>query len=137
MATLSNNDIARSIYLLIKDKGDSERPLLYEKVVKFLFKKRLLSKSGEILSHLTKIVNKEEGTLVVKVLSVEPLDSKNKIYLEQFLKKTYSVKEVTLVETLDKKLLGGIRLEVNDEVVDLSMKNKVKKLQEHLTKEFA
>lgn len=135
MATLSNNDIARSIYLLVKDKGTAEQSILYEKVVKFLFRKRLLSKSGEILSHLTKIINKEEGTIVAKVSSVEALDHKTKIHLEQFLKKRYTAKEVTLVEVLEKKLLGGLRLEVNDEVLDLSVKNKVKKLQEHLTRE--
>ncbi|MDO8659236.1 MAG: F0F1 ATP synthase subunit delta [Candidatus Parcubacteria bacterium] len=137
MATLSNNDIARSIYLLSKDKTAPERSVLNEKVVKFLFRKRLLSKSGEILSHLTKIINKEAGVLVAKVSSVEALDHKMKIYLEQFLKKTYSAKEVTLLEILDKKLLGGLRLEVNDEVMDLSVKNKVKKLQEHLTRDIA
>ncbi|MEK7219375.1 MAG: F0F1 ATP synthase subunit delta [Patescibacteria group bacterium] len=135
MATLSSNDIARSIYLLIKDKTTAERSVLYEKVVKFLFKKRLLSKSGEILSRLTKIINKEEGNLVAKVSSVEALDHKTKIHLEQFLKKRYSAKEVTLVLSLDKKLLGGIKMETNDEVIDLSIKNKVKKLQEHLTRE--
>ncbi len=137
MATLSNNDIARSIYLLSKDKTASERLVLNGKIVKFLFKKRLLSKSSVILSLLTKIINKEEGKLVAKISRVEPLNSKNKSHLEQFLKKRYSAKEVTLVETLDKKLLGGFRLEVNDEVIDLSMKNKVKKLQEHLTRDIA
>ena len=43
MATLSSNDIARSIYLLIKDKTTAERSVLYEKVVKFLFKKTYLN----------------------------------------------------------------------------------------------
>jgi len=35
---------------------------------------------------------------------------------------------------VDEKLLGGFRIEVNDEVIDLTLKNKAEKLQEHLTK---
>lgn len=135
MATITNNDIARSIYLTVKDKSAGEQSLLYKQVVQFLFKKRLLSKTSEILSELTKIINKEESRVVVKVSSVESLDHKTKNNLEQFFKKRYNAKDVALVETLDKKLLGGIKMETWDEVIDLSVKNKVKKLQEHLTRE--
>ncbi len=135
MTTITNNDIAHSIYLTVKDKSSSEQSVLYKQVVQFLFKKRRLSKTGEILSELTKIINKEEGRVVVKVTSVESLDHKTKNNLEQFFKKRHNAKEVTLVENLDKKLLGGIKMETYDEVIDLSIKNKVKKLQEHLTRE--
>ena len=134
MATISNNDIARAIYLISKDKSNFEQIDISKKIVKFLFRKRLLFKASLILSQLEKIINKEEGRIVTKVSSVEKLDSKIKTNLEHSLKKRYGAKEIVLVERLDKKLLGGVRLELNNEVIDLSIKNKIEKLQEHLTK---
>ena len=131
MTTISNNDIARTIYMMSKDQEQAD---VSKNVVKFLFRKRLLSKSPEILSQLRKIINKEEGRIVAKVSSVERLDSKMKIDLEHALKKRYSAKEVVFAESINEKLLGGVKIEVNNEVIDLSVKNKIQKLQEHLIK---
>ncbi|MCX6752354.1 MAG: ATP synthase F1 subunit delta [Candidatus Nomurabacteria bacterium] len=140
MTIISNNDIARAVYLVLKGSDLEVLPPLggktskYSKVVRFLFKKRLLSKTSEILSRLGKIINEEEGRTVARVSSAEKLDQQNKIKLEHFLKKRYSAKEVVLSENLDKKLLGGLKIEANNEVIDLSVKNKIEKLQEYLTK---
>ena len=39
-------------------------------------------------------------------------------------------------EILDEKLLGGIRIEINDEIIDLTVKDEIKKLQEYLTRKI-
>ncbi|KKQ03997.1 MAG: ATP synthase subunit delta [Parcubacteria group bacterium GW2011_GWA2_36_24] len=134
MAILSNNNIARAIYLFLKDKSHSEQLDMSQKIVKFLSRRRLLSKASLILSQLGKIINQEEGRIIVKVSSVEKLNQQTKIHLEQALKKRYSAKEIMLVESLDSKLLGGLKVEVNNEIIDLSIKNKIGKLQKYLTK---
>ena len=41
---------------------------------------------------------------------------------------------MVLKESLDAGLLGGFRIEVKDEVIDLTSRNKLRKLQAHLTK---
>ena len=53
--------------------------------------------------------------------------------LTQTLTHRYKAKEIKIVENLDKKLLGGFKVEVGDEVIDLTLRNKINKLQEHLT----
>ena len=131
MTVISNNDIARTIYEMSKDKAQAD---ISKNVVKFFFRKRLLSKSSEILSQLRKIINKEEGRIVAKVSSVERLDSKMKTSLEHALKKRYSAKEIVFFESINEKLLGGVKIEIGDEVIDLSVKNKIQKLQEYLIK---
>ncbi len=135
MATLSNNDIAEAIYFLSKDKDAKEQSEISKKVVSFLSKRRLLSKAPEILSRLSKIVNKEEGRVEAKITSAEKIDSKTNSNLQHFLKHRYSAKHVELHEKVDPEILGGIRIEVGDEVIDLSMKNRIRKLQAHLVKE--
>ena len=69
MATLSNNDIAQAIYLVSKDKTSAELAPINEKIIKFLARKRLLSKSGDILEKLNKIINQKSERIVVKVSS--------------------------------------------------------------------
>ena len=134
MTVISNNDIARSIYLMSKDKSGSERVELSKKIVKFLSRRRLLSKAPDILSRLNKLVNKEEERIVAKVSSAEKLSHTRKTNLEHALKKRYSAKHVILEESINTNLIGGVKVEVNDEVMDLSIKNRLEKLQEHLTK---
>ena len=132
MTTLSNNDIARAIYLISKDKTHLELHDVINKVVKFLIRKRLLSKTGDILDRLNKIINQENEKIVVKVLSAKKLKEKIKKELVFFLRERYKAEEIIFMETIDEKLLGGIRVEVNDEIIDLTVKNKIKKLQEYL-----
>ena len=134
MATISNNDIANTIYLLSKDKRKEELPVIFKKVIDFLSSRRLLSRSGDILEKLEKIINLKEERILVKVSSAKKLDEKVKQELNFFLQKRYKVKEVQFIEKLDENLLGGMRLEINDEVIDLTIKRKIEKLQEHLTK---
>jgi F-type H+-transporting ATPase subunit delta len=133
MSAISNNDIARAVYLLAKGKSHVEQADISKKVVRFLFKRRLLSKAPQILSQLEKIINKEEGRVMAKVGSVEKLSHQTKTNIEQALKKRYSAKEIVIEESLDARLLGGIKVEVNNEVIDLSIKNRIGKLQEYLT----
>lgn len=132
MSAISNNDIARAIYLFSKEKG-VEQSLFPLKVVQFLSRKRLLSKSKDILSRLDKIINEEEGRVVARVSSKDDLSGEIKKELSQSLAKRYGGKEVVMVPHLDERLLGGFKIEVNDEVIDLTVKNKIKKLQEYLT----
>ncbi|MCX6751802.1 MAG: F0F1 ATP synthase subunit delta [Candidatus Nomurabacteria bacterium] len=136
MATLLNNDIARAIYLVSKDKTHTELHDVNKKVMEFLARRRLLSKTPDILERLDKIINYESEKIVVKVSSARKLKEELKKELIFFLKKRYKVKEVVLTETLDEKLLGGMRLEINDEIIDLTVKNKIKKLQEHLIRKI-
>lgn len=128
MSTLSNKDVARAIYLASRDNTP------FSKIVQFLARRRLLPRSGGILSDLDKIINEEEERVVAKIKSAQKLNEKTRTHLVQFFKKRYSTREVTLEEIIDAKLLGGFRIEVNNEVIDLSFRNKIRKLEEYLTK---
>ena len=132
MATLSNNNIAEAIYLGARDKSQSDQADFYKQVVQFLVRKKLFSRASEILLILNKIINKHEGRIQARVSSAKALDENTKRELRGMLTKRYSAKSVELVENLDERLIGGFRLEIDDEVIDLTIKNKIKQLQEHL-----
>jgi F-type H+-transporting ATPase subunit delta len=134
MTTFSNNNIAEAIYLASKDAKEEKQFL--HKVIQFLVKKRLLSKVPDILLALSKIINDHNKVVVAKVSSVNKINETTNKEIAGILMKRYSAKEVNFVEILDKKLLGGYKIEVNDEVIDLTIKNKLEKLQEHLTRKY-
>ncbi len=136
MATISNNDIALAIYSISKNKSKEELPAIFKKIIQFLDRRRLLSRKADILEKLDKIINLEEGRIVVKVSSARKLSEKIKKDLISLLEKRYKVKEIVLIERLNEKLLGGMRLEIDDEVIDLTVKRKIEKLQEHLIKKY-
>lgn len=135
MATHSYNDIARAIYLNSKDKSGSELTSSLQKSVKFLYRKNLLSKKEDILEKLQEIINESNGIVVAKVWSVKKIESGVRTELLNFLRKHYSAKEVHLEEKIDDKLLGGVRIEINNEVIDLTIKKKISLLKKHLTGE--
>lgn len=128
---ISNKDIARGIYEGVKENTGSQSSYL-QNVVKFLAKRKLLSKAGDILKQLKKIVNQEEGIIEGKVSTSVRLGATERYQLIQQLKKRYGAKDVTLTEVVDEKLLGGMKVEVGDEVMDLTTKGKILKLQTYL-----
>ncbi len=134
MTVISNNNIAHAIYLASKGKSQVEQSEIASKVVQFLTKRRLLSKSPDILSRLNKIINIEEKRVVAKISSAEKINEKTNKEIAEALTKRYVAKTIDLEENLDEKLIGGIKIEVNDEVMDLTLRNRMRKLQEHLIK---
>lgn len=132
MTTISNNNIAQAIYLSSKDKVGHDLSLSLGNIVKFLARKRFLGRAKDILLCLKKIINREHGIVEAKVSSVVKLREETKKDIIHALKKRYGAKEVVLLESLDERLLGGMKIEINDEIIDASLKNKINKLQEYL-----
>jgi F-type H+-transporting ATPase subunit delta len=134
MATISNNQIAQAIYLASIDVGSRDQKDFLKNIVNFLSKKKWLARSSEILEKLEEIVNRAEDRLMVKVESAVKLDEKTKISILHSLKHKYKVKDVALREVVDDRLIGGVRFEIGNEVIDLTVRNRMNKLQEHLIK---
>lgn len=133
MAIISNNDIASAIYGVLENKKEVEHAPVFKEIVKFLDRRRLFSKAPSILKKLEEIINLKENRLMVRVSSARQLDEKTRKELIILLMSKYQSKDVELKERLDEKLLGGVRLEINDEVIDLTLKKQIEKLKEHLT----
>ena len=127
MKAISNNNLARAIYGALKEKSPAEEVALMPKIVEFLARKRLLAKAPDILSRLNKIINTAEGKMAAKVYSAERLSEADKKDISESLSKKYAGKEIILEDSLDEKLIGGIKIEINDEIIDLSIKNRIKK----------
>ena len=132
MATISINNLARAIYESSKNKDGAELDAVSKKIINLILKKHLMSRSKEILNILEKLVDKNEEVVRVTVSSRAKLEKGITDEIEDFIKKRYKAKNTVLEFNVNPKLLGGIKLEVEDEVIDMTLKNKVNRLKEFL-----
>lgn len=133
MVTISIKNIAQAIYESSREKDEASLNILMKDVVNLINKKRLITKSDKILKALEKIIDSENKVTRVKMSSHSKLEDKDKKGIEEFIKKKYKSKEVELSIMEDKNLLGGIKIEIGDEILNMTLSNKVQKLQNYLT----
>jgi F0F1-type ATP synthase delta subunit len=132
MAKISTRNIVQTIYELTRGKTGKELEAVLVRIRNFLVEKRLINRSPEILRKLKEILNKEEGIVEVK-LTVRKIPSVEKLNkIESVLKKRYAAKQVVATIGEDETVLGGMRIEAKDEVIDLTYKNKLNQLQDYL-----
>lgn len=67
-----------------------------------------------------------------KISSASPFTSKQLNQLTNKLKKLTNTSEIQLVMSIDTSLIGGFTIETNSKIIDLSIKNQLKNLANHL-----
>jgi len=134
MATISIKNVAQAIYESSYKKEGKELTAITEKIVDLISKKHLIGKSKDILIQLEKIIDKKEGIVRAKISSRTQIDKKVIDEIEDFIKKKYKANNTILEFEVDEKLLGGIKIQIGDEIIDTTLKNKIKKLQNYLIK---
>jgi F-type H+-transporting ATPase subunit delta len=101
---------------LLKILSDKDREMLIE----------------DITSHFIDLYNIHHGNMNVSVTSAYALDKKQKSDLINKLEKV-SGKNVLLHATVDKSLLGGLKVRIDDTVIDGSVKYKLSQLRDRFT----
>lgn len=134
MATLSIYNLARAIRESSLGKSGPELDTLIENTALFLKEKQLLGKSDNLLSMLERLIDKEEKITRGKITAREKLPDKLKKKVEEYIKERYKVEETVLTYEENPKMLGGIKVEIGDEIIDVTLKNKLNKLQNYLIK---
>ncbi len=132
MASISIKNLASAIYESSSDKDGVLLDSIIKKSATFIRDKNLLGKKDEILKALEEIVNKENGVVKVKITTSEKLQEDIKTEIEEFVKKKYKANEVEIESKEDKKLLGGIKIEIGDDIIDTTLLNKIHQLQNYL-----
>ena len=110
------------------------RDEVQEKFVNFLSvagsanRLRLLT---DISKNFKELVAKEKNLKNITVASSYRIDKEQLKQIEAALKKRMKA-EVSVVTEIDKSLIGGLKISYDDQVIDLSIKNKLEKLKTQL-----
>lgn len=134
MASISTQNIAQAIYESSYKKEGALLDTAITESALFLKNKNLLGKKEEILKALEKIIYKEEGIIKAKITTRSQIDKDLEKGIEGFIKNKYKIKEVILELKIDPKVLGGIRIEIEDKIIDTTLSNKIHQLQDYLIK---
>ncbi len=132
MATLSIKNISEAIYLSSKNKSKDELDTLSKNVVTFLDRKQMLKKTDKILSDLQKAIDIEEGVVRANLYISKKLPDKSLDEIKNIIKDRMKAKNVELKTIIDPKLLGGIKIEIGDEILDATLFRKIHKLETYL-----
>lgn len=132
MATLSTKNLAQAIYEASHDKEGKELSVILANATQMLADKNLLSRAKDILQSLQDIFDKENGVVRVYVESTNKLSKDSLDEIESEIKKRYKAKEVYIEAIINEEHLGGIKIRVADEIIDLTLAHRIKALQDHL-----
>jgi len=133
MATISVKNLSYAIYEASKGKEGGDLDFVIKNIINLIDKKQMLSKTDKILKKLEDIIDQENKILKMKISSRKKIPDKLEKEIENYIKNRYKVEKVDIKTEENEKLLGGIKIEVKDEILDTTLLSKVHKLQTYLT----
>ena len=128
---ISAKQYARSLYEAVAGKkaGDEVANFL-----KLLVRNNDLKLTDKIIAEFIRIWNEHEGLVTAEVVSARELDKESDLAIKNFLKTEQAAKSVELKKSVDGKLLAGFILKFGDQVIDGSLRKKLRDLKEEMKK---
>lgn len=127
-------DIAEAVYRALEGKSEEGLSFALRRSVQVIADKGMLGKSEEILGALQSIFDKKTGTVRMKVTAAKSMDQEERNKLENKIKEKYNAKIVAGEFFEKEELLGGMRIEIGDKVLDSTYRNKLHELEIFLTR---
>lgn len=105
------------------------------KLAKLIIENQDQGKIERIASEFERILKKKEGVVEVRALSAKKLSTKQEESLRKAIGKRMGIAEKLIVihSEVDETLIGGISIQIGDEVIDGSLRTKFEKLENSLS----
>ena len=122
MASISNKQLAEIIYLQLQ-KQASEK--VAKEVSKFLVQCKRTKDLSKIMRELSRLQYERDNVQEVTMTSAHKMNES----VKQKILKQMNVEHYVINEVIDEDLIGGVRIESNDSIFDLSVRNRLQKLK--------
>lgn len=113
------------------DPKDTDKVL--DNFVKVLAENNELRQFDQIAQEFHKLELNKKGIKQVEVTSAHPLSKENEQHILKELNKLVK-NDLELVKKLDEKLIGGLVVRMDDQLIDTSVKSNLDKLKKELIK---
>jgi F-type H+-transporting ATPase subunit delta len=130
MITYTPKIYAKLLFSLLKEKELNSQVL--KNFLEILLKNNQLKTLKRIFVELEKLYKQELNIIEVKVFSPEKLDGRILSSLKKEISQKYKSERIIINEVLDKNLIGGLKIQIEDEIIDASLKNLLFKLEKSL-----
>lgn len=122
MAKATNKQLADVVYQqLQKYPADS----VAKNVAQFLVSEKRTADLPKVMREVASLRLQKEGIEEVQMTSAFPLDKA----LQKQILNEINISKCIVNETIDKDVIGGVRIESNDTVFDLSVRSRLQKLK--------
>lgn len=132
MTKLSTKKIAQAIHEVLKEREGKDMDTVIKTTTEFLIEKKMVGKSPEILQHLEKMIDEKEGIIRAHIETAHPLDEETTDLLKEHLLKRYKAKNIKIEIVENKDHIGGIKIQVRDEVINLTIAKRLHQLDNYL-----
>ena len=102
--------------------------------VEYLARKRALGAADAIMAQYQSLYNAKHGIVEATVTLVSRLPDPALRELQEALQRRHAAREVRITQKVDARILGGMKIQVGDEVSDSSLQNSLDQLQAALLK---
>lgn len=126
----NSKQYAQSLLELAQGATKKEIPGIVEQFVQYLVRARQWRFAHQILEQIENLVRTEEGKVKVVVESANRIQEHTRQHILNFLRKEEG--EVEFEEKIDPTVLGGVKLRLNDLLVDATLAGQLEKLRQQL-----
>ncbi len=132
---LTSEQYAKLLYEASKTSNESEKKALIKGVAKLIKQNGAIAKLADIETRYQIIKKRNSGKLEGIVYTANKLDEKelSSIRREIASKKNISNKLISLKNEIDSEMKGGFVAKFENEILDGSLDNKIKKIKQALT----
>jgi|GEM_PF-3187598 len=132
---INSKQYARLIFELADNLSEEGLLASLKKVAKIIVKNRDEKKISKIADELLVLIKKQEKVLEIKITTARPLNQKNLNYFKNVLaqrRKINSDNDLKLETIIDKRIKSGIIIQINNEIWDNSLRNRLQKISANL-----
>ena len=129
---ISARQYALGLVEALRDVKDDEIKNKIDNFIKILVTNNDIKKADGIIKVFSKLWNEDRGTVEAEVISASKLEEADLEELKKYITKEEGAKEAVIKESIDKSILGGVKIRYNDTVLDASLKNQIERLQQKL-----
>jgi len=125
----SNNQYAVALFHAVEGLRGEKLGKALQAFAELLVRDHKLKRANKIIEEFVKYGKKQSGIVEIEIISAKELDSHTLAHI----KSSFGKKEkVESVEKIDKSLLGGVKVKLEDKIVDASLKTQLNKLKQSL-----
>ena len=134
MKKISAKKYAKILYEATEDLTKDQVEAALVNFIKILAKNRHLKLANKIIAEFNQYSNEQNGIVEAEITVAHALSHVAKEDLKKQIKTMQDVKEVILNEKIDKNLLGGFVVKINDTILNASVQNQLSLLKQSLNK---
>lgn len=130
---ISVNQYAKTLLELTDGKTEQEVSDIVEKFADILKKDGQIKNAPRIIEKFSEVFNAKHRIVEVIMTTRQKPENQSIKEVEEFVKKKYDAREVSIKNIIDEKIKGGIIIKVGNEIMDASVGGQLRKLKKVLS----